>query len=58
MALSLWKIVWWFLKRDRESERGRATGRRRSRPHAGSPMWDSIPGFQDYVPGQRQALNC
>ena len=26
-----------------ERERGRNTGRGRSRPHAGSQMWDSIP---------------
>ena len=25
-------------------ERGRDTGRRRSRPHVGSPTWNSIPG--------------
>ena len=33
--------------RDREGgweRRGRDTGRGRSRPHAGSPTWDSIPG--------------
>ena len=28
----------------RDTEKGRDTGRRRSRLHAGSPMWDSIPG--------------
>ena len=39
-------------------DRGRDTGRGRSRPHAGSPTWDSIPGLQDYVLGPRQALNC
>ena len=41
----------------RERERGRDTDRGRSRLHAGSPMWDSIPGPQDHTPGQRQALN-
>ena len=38
-------------------ERGRDTGRGRSRLHAGSPMWDLIPGLQDYDLGGRQALN-
>ena len=37
----------------RERERGRDTGRGRSRLHAESPTWDSIPGLQDQV-----ALNC
>ena len=41
----------------RERERGRDTGRGRSRLHAGSPTWDSIPGLQDCIPGQRQAPN-
>ena len=43
--------------RDTKRERGRDTGRERSRLHAGSPMWDLIPGLQDHAPGQRQALN-
>ena len=34
-----------------ETQRGRDTGRRRSRLPAGSPMWDSIPG-----PGSRPEL--
>ena len=34
---------------ERERERGRDTGRGRSRLHAGSLMWDSIPG----TPGSR-----
>ena len=34
-------------ERERERERGRDTGRERSRLHAGSPMWDSIPGLQN-----------
>ena len=38
-------------------DRGRDTGRGRSRLHAGSPMWDSIPGLQDHTLGQRQAPN-
>ena len=32
--------------RERERERGRDTGRGRSRLHAGSLMWDLIPGPQ------------
>ena len=36
----------------RERERGRADiGRGRSRLHAGSPMWDLIPGLQDHILG-------
>ena len=38
-------------------ERGRDTGRRRDRLHAGSPTQDSIPGLQDPALGQRQARN-
>ena len=33
---------------ERHRERGRDTGRRRSRLHAGSPTRDSIPGLQDH----------
>ena len=40
-----------------ERERGRDTGRGRSRLHAGSLTWDSIPGLQDRALGQRQAPN-
>ena len=35
-------------ERERERERGRDTGRGRSRLHAGSPMWDLIPGLQNH----------
>ena len=35
----------------RGAERGRDTGRERSRLHAGSPTWDSIAGLQDHAPG-------
>ena len=38
-------------ERERERERGRDTGRGRSRLHAGSPMWDLIPGLQDQALG-------
>ena len=34
------------------------TGRGRSRLHAGSLTWDSIPELQDHTLGRRQALNC
>ena len=53
----------WETQREREKEtgkereRGRDTGRGRSRLHAGSPMWDLIPGPQDHTLGWRQALN-
>ena len=43
---------------ERERERGRDTGEGKSRLHAGSPMWDSIPGLQDFALGQRQVPNC
>ena len=38
-------------------ERHRDQGRERSRVHAGTLKWDSIPGLQDHALGQRQALN-
>ena len=34
-------------ERETERQRGRDTGRGRSRLHAGSLMWDSIPGLHD-----------
>ena len=40
----------------RDTERGRDTGRGRSRLHAGSLMRDSIPGLQDHDLSQRQML--
>uniref|UniRef100_A0A8C0MV96 Serine/threonine-protein kinase OSR1 n=1 Tax=Canis lupus familiaris TaxID=9615 RepID=A0A8C0MV96_CANLF len=42
---------------ERHRERGRDIGRERSRIHAGSPMWNSIPGLQDHALSQRQTLN-
>ena len=42
---------------ERERERGRDTSRGRSRLHARSLMWDSIPGLQVHALGQRQAPN-
>ena len=39
-------------------ERGRDTGRGRSRLHAGSPTWDSIPGLQDQALGHPGVPSC
>ena len=44
----------YLFTRDTERERGRDTGRGRSRLHAGSLMRDSIPGLQDHTPDRRQ----
>ena len=41
----------------RERERGRDTGRGRSRLPAGSPMWDLTPGPRDQGLSQRQTVN-
>ena len=41
--------------RDREREIGGDTGRERSRLHAGSSTWDSIPGLQDHALGPKAA---
>ena len=43
--------------KDREKVRDRDIGRGKSRLHAGSPMWDLIPGLQDHDLSQRQMLN-
>ena len=40
--------------RDTETERGRDTGRGRSRPHAGSLTWDLILGLQSQALGSRR----
>ena len=47
-------------ERERETERGRDTGRARSRLHTGSPMWDWIPGLQDqaWAEGGPKPLGC
>ena len=42
---------------ERPREKSRDTGRGRSRLHAGSPMWDSIPGPHDHDLSHRQMLN-
>ena len=52
-----WCFYYFFLRFylfRRDIQRGRDTDRGRSRLHAGSPMWDSIPGLQDHTPGCRQ----
>ena len=41
----------------RDTERGRDTGRGRSRLSMGSLMWHSIPGLRDHELSQRQMLN-
>ena len=41
----------------RETERGRDTGRGRSRLPVGSPMWDSVPGPWDHTLNRRQMFN-
>ena len=42
----------------RHTERGRDTGKGRSRLHAGSRMWDSILGLRPHALSQRQMPNC
>ena len=42
------RFIYLFIQR--EWERGKDT----SRLHAGSPVWDSIPGLQDHTPGCRR----
>ena len=69
-AQHLFALHWWFqfsylfkkyfiylFMKDTERERSRDTGRGRSRPHAGSPTWDSIPGPRGHALGWREALN-
>ena len=46
--------ILFIYSRETQIERGRDTGRGRSRLHAGSPMWDLIPGLQDHALGRRQ----
>ena len=38
-------------------EKGRDTGRGRSKFHSQSPLWDPIPGPRDHALSQRQTLN-
>ena len=55
--------TFYFLKRfylfihERHRERGRDTGRGRSRLPVGSPMRDSIPGPKDHALSRSQTLN-
>ena len=53
LALFFFKdFIYLFMRIHREErERGRDTGRGRSRLQAGSPMWDSIPELQDHALG-------
>ena len=54
----VFKYFIYLFMRDTERKRERqGTGRGRSRFHAGSPMWDSILGLQDYYLGGRQTPN-
>ena len=41
----------------KDIERDRDTGRGRSKLHAGSLMWDSIPVLWDHALGRRQTPN-
>ena len=41
----------YLFMRDTQTERGKDTGRGRSRLQAGNPMWDLIPGLQDHTLG-------
>ena len=58
LAIAIAGLSFFFFKIylfiQRELERGRDTGRGRSRPHTGSPMRDSIPGPQDHTPGRNE----
>ena len=51
LSFFFFKIFIYLFMRDTEGQRGRDTGRGRSRLHAGSPMWHSIPGLQDHALG-------
>ena len=53
----IYLFIYLFIFNKINRERERDKGRGRSRLHAGSPMWDSIPGLQDHALGQRQMLN-
>ena len=53
---------WTFLKKDFINlfmkDIKKDTGRERSGPHTGSPMWDSIPALRDHALGRKQTPNC
>ena len=51
------KKIFIYFFHERQRERGRHTGRGRSRVHTGNPTRDSIPALQDHALGPMQALN-
>ena len=53
LFLKILCIYSWETQRDRQRHR-----QREKQLHAGSRMWDLIPGLQDHALGRRQALNC
>ena len=54
---NIFKRFYLFIhERHRKKERGKDTGRGRSRLHAGRLTWDSILGLQDHALGRRQVL--
>ena len=55
--LFIFKDLFFLLMIDTQRERGRDTGRGRSRLHAGTPMWHSITGLWDHALSQKQTLN-
>ena len=50
-------LIFYLFIHERHTERGRDTGRERSRLHVGNMMWDSIPRLQDEDLSQRQTPN-
>ena len=54
---AFFKKIFYLFIHERHRERGRDIGRGRSRLHAGSPMWDLIPGPQDHNLTLEQTLN-
>ena len=57
MKKNFFKILFFYSWETQRERQRHNTGRGRSRLHAGSPMWDSIPGPQDHVLGRRHVLN-
>ena len=55
LLIYFWGFIYLFM---RHTERGKDTGRGRSRLPVGSLMWDSIPGPWDHDLSQGQMLNC
>ena len=50
-------FIYLFIRDTQREAETQAEGEGRSRPHAGSPMWDSIPGPQDHDLSQKQMLH-